>query len=179
MHVSIDARAGSCIEWLPQDTIVFDGALADLETRVELEGDARYLGWEIVCLGRTGSGERYARGECRLRMCIRRDGIPIWLERGRLKAGERVFSSAAGLDGHSVFGVLAATMNPGRELLSACRSIEARSGAAAVTALPGIFVARYLGDSSEHARMFFENVWRALRPALADRDAVTPRIWRT
>jgi urease accessory protein len=50
------------LEWLPLETIVYDGALADLSTEVRLAGDARYLGWEILCLGRTGAGERFTRG---------------------------------------------------------------------------------------------------------------------
>jgi hypothetical protein len=37
------ARGGT-LEWLPQEMILFDGARADLGTRVELEGDARFLG---------------------------------------------------------------------------------------------------------------------------------------
>src|SRR5437762_3645059 len=51
------------LEWLPRETIVFDGALAQLECEVRLGNAARYIGWEIVCLGRTGSGERFSRGK--------------------------------------------------------------------------------------------------------------------
>jgi len=48
-----------------------------------------------------------------------------------------------------------------------------------VTLLPGILLARYLGDSSEAARHYFAALWRILRPALTGRDATEPRIWRT
>src|SRR5262245_60723646 len=65
------------LEWLPQETIVFDGALAELECEVRLGSAARYLGWEIVCLGRTGSGERFSRGTLRLHNRIVRDGRPL------------------------------------------------------------------------------------------------------
>src|SRR5215472_5319950 len=41
--------AGALIEWLPQETIVFDGAIAQLDTRVALAGDAVFFGWEVVC----------------------------------------------------------------------------------------------------------------------------------
>jgi len=40
-------------------------------------------------------------------------------------------------------------------------------------------VARYLGDSSEAAKAILARVWTKLRPALAGRDAVEPRIWKT
>ena len=42
------------LEWLPQETIVFDGALADMGCEVNLDAEACYIGWEILCLGRTG-----------------------------------------------------------------------------------------------------------------------------
>jgi urease accessory protein len=180
MRVALTAKAGACVEWLPQETIVFDGALADLHTDIDLQGDARYIGWDILCLGRTGSGERYARGECRLSTRIRRDGKPLWLERGRIEAGGALLASPAGLGGRSVCGALAATIAaPARELVTACRMVAPATGEAAVTLLPGLLVARYLGDSSESARGYFEEIWGRIRPAVAQRDAVTPRIWRT
>ena len=52
----------------------------------------------------------------------------------------------------------------------------ARSG---ITAMPNIFVARYLGHSSEQAKCYFIDLWRLLRPQFTGRDAVTPRIWTT
>jgi urease accessory protein len=42
-----------------------------------------------------------------------------------------------------------------------------------------VLIARYLGASSEAARGYFAQLWRILRPALAGRDAVPPRIWQT
>ena len=48
-----------------------------------------------------------------------------------------------------------------------------------MTLLPGILLARYLGNSSEAARRYFTALWHVLRPAVAGRDAVEPRIWRT
>ena len=48
-----------------------------------------------------------------------------------------------------------------------------------LSALPGMLVARYLGDSSEAARLWFADLWAILRPACCGRPAVTPRIWNT
>ena len=39
------------LEWLPRETIVFDGALAQLETIIDIGAQASYVGWEVVCLG--------------------------------------------------------------------------------------------------------------------------------
>jgi urease accessory protein len=162
------------LEWLPRETIVFDGALAHLECEVGLQAGGRYLGWEVVCLGRTGSGERFAKGEIRIDTKIARDGKLLWRERGRLVAGGRLMTSPAGLAGQTVFGTLVATLEaPERALVSKCREV------AAVTCLPGLLIARYLGDSSEEAMGKFAMLWEVLRPAVAARAAVRPRIWST
>jgi urease accessory protein len=59
------------------------------------------------------------------------------------------------------------------------RQIQPGEGEGAVTLLPGILLARYLGDSSEAAKRYFAALWTLLRPALCGRAAVEPRIWRT
>lgn len=163
------------LEWLPRETIVFDGARAELRTRIELGAAARYIGWEVLCLGRTGSGERFGRGELRLSTDVLREGGLLWTERARIPGGGSLLRSPAGLGGHTVCGTMIATvMDPlGKEVLSMCRDV------AATTVLPGVLLARYLGDSSEEAMNAFTRLWRLLRPAVCGRDAVVPRIWST
>jgi len=166
-------EVAGALEWLPQETIVFDGARARLETEVRLHAQARYLGWEILCLGRTGSGETFGRGEIRLDTKLYRDGKLLWLERGRIEGGGALLDSPAGLQGLPVCGTLVAS---GAAFdLAACRAIEGL----AVTQLPGVLLARYLGDSSEQAKRLFAQLWRVLRPALFGREAQPPRIWST
>jgi urease accessory protein len=178
--LAFDIAKGALLEWLPQETIVFDGALARFATEVRLAADARYLGWEIACLGRTGSGERYARGACFFSTRVLREGKPLWLERGRIEGGGRLMQSPAGLARQPVFGTLAAAFDGAdRPLADACRKHNPEQGEGAVTLLPGILIARYLGGSTEAAKRYFTTLWGVLRPALAGRDASEPRIWRT
>lgn len=168
------------LEWLPQETIVYSGALARMQAEIRLSGEACYLGWEVVCLGRTGSGERYAAGESVLATRIWRDGKILWNERGFIRGGAPLLESHAGLAARSVCGtLLAAAPEVPDDLLLRCRSLIPESGDAAVTRLPGVLVARYLGDSSEAGKHYFRRLWEVLRPALIGRDAVEPRIWRT
>ncbi|MGH8764985.1 MAG: urease accessory protein UreD [Burkholderiales bacterium] len=181
-HIAFDV--GGMLEWLPQETIVFDGALAESRFEAELAPAAGLIGWEIVCLGRAGSGERFRRGSYRFSARVRRAGRPLWLERGRIDGGSALLESPAGLGGCTVYGTLFASA-PGlnQEVLNETRQAQPESGRGAVTLLPahlhGMLLARYLGDSSEAARRYFVTLWRVLRPALAGRDAIEPRIWRT
>ncbi len=169
----------ACLEWLPQETIVFNGALARLNTEVKLDADARYIGWEIFCLGR-GEGERFQRGQCHTSASISRSGKLLWLERGGIDAGGQLMRAAAGLNGQTVCGTLvAAAYNVHAIDMQACRALTARSGDTAVTRLPGVLIARYLGNSSEAAKQYFVSLWTMVRPVVAGRAAVVPRIWST
>ena len=159
---------------------MFNGALAQTSYDVNLGADAALIGWDIVCLGRTGSGERFARGNYRTSIQVRRGGKLLWLERGRVEGGGGLMDSHAGLAGEPVFGTLfASASNLNQELLNATRLVEPEEGRGAVTLLPGILLARYLGGSGEAARRYFIALWRILRPALTGREATEPRIWRT
>jgi urease accessory protein len=171
---------GAALEWLPQETIVFDGALADMTTLVGLTGAARYVGWEILCLGRTGSGERFDRGEAVATTEVSRDGRPVFVERTRIAGGGALLDSPAGLDGAPVSATFVAACDAlGASHVAACREHAPARGEGAVTRLPGVIVARYLGGSSEAARQWFTALWSVLRPAVFQRAATEPRIWRT
>ncbi len=179
-RVTIAARASSRVEWLPQETIVYDGALADIAWEARIEGDARLLAWDIYCLGRTGSGERFARGRLRLHARLWRDGRLAWMERGSIGPDSPVAAAAAGLNGCTVFGTFMASAPAIEDAwVGACRAEAPGSGEAAVTRLPGVLLARYRGDSGESARAYFVALWKRLREPVAGRAPVEPRIWRT
>lgn len=183
-RVDLTVGAGATLEWLPQETIVFDGAQARMATRVSLAADSRCIAWDILCLGRAASGERFEKGEISLFCRVDRDGRPIWLERGQVAGNDPMLTSPAGWAGHSVCGTLLCAFpelpRQAAALLDALRAIvpadAARHG---ITALPGVLIARYLGNNSEAARLWFAELWKILRPACVGRPALIPRIWNT
>ena len=173
------AEGGVC-EFLPQESIVYDGALGTLATEVELSGSAVFIGAEMICLGRTGAGERFTCGELALRTRISRDGRPLWLERGVLEGGAALLDAAVGLDGAPVSAtLLVAAPACDAGLLEAWRAIEPVAGRGAVTLLPGLLVARWLGPACEPGRTWLARLWGAARPAVAGRAMQVPRIWNT
>jgi len=181
-RLGMTVAAQGRLEWLPQETIVFDAARAAMDSRIELAADARFIGMEVLCLGRRACGEQFGRGILQLSTRVQRAGQPIWLERGRLEGGSAVLASPAGLAGFSVNGtLLAAAPDIAPALLAACRAVPALEAGAhhGLTLLPDLLVARYLGHSSEAARLWFIALWQVLRPALMGRPAQLPRIWST
>lgn len=172
--------AGAVCEWLPQESIVYDGAVGEQTLTVDLAGDACFIGSEMLCLGRTGSGERFTSGALTLNTRISRDGRPLWLEAGRIEGGGALLDSPAGLAGQPVVGtLLAASPQVSEALRDACRAIEPAAGEGGVTLLPGLLVARWLGPQAEAGQGWLRALWQVLRPALAGRAANSPRIWNT
>ncbi len=174
LHVS----PGATLEWLPQETIVFSAAQAELQTRIELHGDARLFYWDIVALGRPASGERFEQGHFQARLDIRRDGRPLWHERQRIAGGDGLLDSPIGLDGQPVFATLLVTGEIDDELLERCRAL-AHPVRGDLSQLPGLLVARCLAGETLQARAWLIALWQLLRPALLGREALAPRIWNT
>lgn len=179
-QVSIVLEAGAQLEWLPQENIIFNGAEVSLNTEASLAAEAKLATWEIVSLGRRASGEKWQQGRFRQRLTVHRQQRLIWSESAQLNAQSRVLTAKAGLKGHGVFGsfIVAAGRVPDL-ILQQCRAITAESASFGVSALPEIFVARYIGDCPQQARRYFEQLWCCLRPWYASADVVQPRIWAT
>jgi urease accessory protein len=179
-RIRLRAARGAVLEWLPQETILFDASKIELELSIELVDDARFLGWDVVCLGRTAAGERFDRGALRQRLTLTRDGIPVLVERAVLNGGAPLLTSPVGLHGNPVFGtLLAAAPAVTQAMLESCRQVSLIAGEGAVTRLPGVLIARYRGASAAAAHHYFVQLWQKLRPALALPAAVPPRIWAT
>ena len=180
--VQLDVASGAKLEWLPQESIFFKGCRAQIHHRVRLNENARYLGWDVWCMGRAASGEHFDSGELRVATEINLVDQVLWVEQACLSGGTNLLSSPAGLAGRSVCGtLLAAGAAIPPELLFACRTLMPREADAlhGITVLPHLLVARYLGHSSEAARAWFVELWRLLRPALMGHEAQPPRIWST
>ena len=176
--VTLRVAAGGTLEWLPQETIVFSEAQAELNTRIDLEGDAKLFYWDMVALGRLASGERFECGHFQSGLDIYRDGQLLWHERQRIVGGDGLLDSPIGLDGNPVFATLLVTGEISAELLEQCRSL-ANPVRGDLTQLPGLLVARCLAGEALLARAWLIELWRLLRPALLGREALAPRIWST
>ena len=180
-HIVLRAGSGASIEWLPQESIFFDQACVRLRHEVELAADASYIGCDIVCLGRSASGEIFNEGSIAQQVQIRRGGKLLWWEQGVLAAGGALMASPLGLGGHTVCATLIAVGTPvSAAVLAALREIKVPAGAAfGATQMKSLVVVRLLCGDSEAARTIMLAAWQLLRPAMLGRDAVVPRIWNT
>jgi len=174
--------ADSCLEWLPQETIIFSGAEVQLRNQFHLYDDAKLAGWDIVCLGRRASGETFDSGHCTQLIEISRNDKLLMRERMQWQGGSAMLNSPWGMGGNSVSGTLFATIETNRQQLDDWRAglqKLALAGEWGMSQKPGVFLARYLGHSAEQGRRGFEYLWGCLRPVLNGREQCRPRIWNT
>jgi len=168
------------LEWLPRENILFDGSHISMSLDIALSARSKYFGWEILSFGRRAGGESWRRGILKMRTCIRRADRMLWSEMANVDAGSGFMHSPVGLSGSTVCGtLLVAGYEVPNELLAACRRLQpARSDARiGLTRVPGVLIARYLGDSSEQVFNYFVELWKLLRPALSAKAACAPRLW--
>ena len=177
---NLTVRKGAVLEWLPQDTILFSSSHVQMNTRVELEAGARFIGWEMLCLGRPASDALYESGLCRQTFELWREGVPLLIERARFDANQPFMQQAWGMQGYTVSATLVAT-NADNEMLNAAREIELDTdeGLLSCTLMGDLLVCRLLAHQGETARLTFSKVWQKIRPRVIGLEASVPRIWNT
>ena len=180
IHQRLTVEAGGTLEWLPQDTILFGGSSAAIHTEIHLAQSARFMGWEVLSLGRPRSGDHYGTGDLRSRTRIRVDGAPRLIERQIWNARDTVLDAPWGLRGNSV--VAAFYIYPARPaLLESARGLIAAVGHddLAVTLLDDLLVMRALGNDATAMRERLAALWAPLREDTLGRPGCAPRIWAT
>lgn len=175
----VDIGAGAVCEYLPQETIVFDGGDARMETRISLAPDATYVGWDFLCLGRPAAGERFETGRLSQRIEIRRDGKPIWFERLELHGGSPLMEAAYSLAGQPTWGTMIYAGAVAEDAAEQVRAAIGDSSVFSVSQLEEVVVCRYLGPRVGDGKALFVRAWNVLRTLGQGKPANTPRIWAT
>jgi urease accessory protein len=184
--IEINIDNGACLEWLPQETIVFNGALYRQDLRVNLATGASWIGWEITRFGRSARGEKFVRGDWRSHTEVWQEGKPVWIDRQWLPGSEEVFHSPHGLAGQPIAGnlvwvgksVSAEIIEKARSLFTPNSSLLTPHSQTGVTRLENGFLCRYRGDSTTEVRNWFTAVWQLLRMSFLSRGNCIPRVWQ-
>lgn len=177
----LDVADDACLEWLPQEAIVFDGAKVRTETDIACTETSRACGWDIWMLGRSAAGEQFRVGQVHQRLRLRRANRLLWSERVRLAADDPLLRSPLGWQDANVMGSYWAVGLPNDEsLIERCREIAEPGVRLGVTRFThGLLIARALGHSAERVRAALTRIWALLRPALCGAPGNAPRIWAT
>ena len=166
---------GAKAEWLPQETILFDGAALRRDLQVRLAGTASFLGVETLVFGRAAMGERVASGSLHDAWRIWRDGRLVFAEALRLNGHlDRALVRPAAGGGLAAFALLLLAAPDAEARLPALRvALTSARGLAGASTWNGLLLARFAAADGATLR-------GDLLPALALlRDGrPAPRVWR-
>jgi len=173
VRTSLTLGDGARLDWLPQETILFDGGALSRRLEADLGEGARLLAVEAVVLGRTAMAETVRHGLLHDRWRIRREGRLVFADDLRLDdAIAEIGAAAPVLAGARAFASLLLVDDDAARFLAPLRAALGPSGGA--SALGGKLFARVVARDGFALR-------NALLPALeALRDGQPlPRVWRT
>lgn len=177
--VALQVEAQAVLEWLPQETIVFNQAQYRQDLRIELGAGAQVLLWEVTRLGRSARGESFVAGDWRSLTEVWQGGKPLWIDRQWLPGSWEIWHSSHGLAGYPVVGTLVwvgQTVHPDQlDELRQRTGLPSRQ--AGMTRLPGGLLCRYRAMSTAEVRAALTQIWQWIRTTQWGRSASVPRVW--
>jgi urease accessory protein len=174
VRTRISVGDGAMAEWLPQETILFDGSALDRSLDIELSDESSFIGVEMLVFGRAAMGERVRAGQVRDAIRVRRAGRLIWHDSVRLDGEiDALLRRPAIANGAGAVASLVHVAPDCERLVDAVRAaldgVPAESG---VSAWNGMLVARLLASGAAPLREAVIAALGALRQGRA-----LPRVW--
>ena len=163
---------GGRLDWLPQETILFDGGRIERSLAADLAERATLLAVEATIFGRTARGETVRAGLFRDRWRIRRNGTLAFADDLRFDwADAGLLDRPAVLAGGRAMATILFIGPDAEERLPTIRALVGESGG--VSAWNGKLLARIVAEGGAALR-------RVTSPALIDLlDGVAlPRLWQ-
>ena len=164
----LSVGAGGRLDWLPQETIVFEGSRTRRETEVAVAGDATLLMCDAVVLGRAAMGETVGAALLDDRRSVRVEGRLVHEE--HLALTPDALADPGALGGARAMATLLLIGPGAADALGPLRAVLPPFAAA--SAWDGRLLARFLWRDAAPLR-------RALiRAIVALRGRPVPRVWQ-
>ena len=173
VETTLTVGPGGRLDWLPQETIVFDRSALSRRLVADIDGTARLLALEVFVLGRTAMGETVRDALVADTWRIRRDGRLVFADSLRLDGDAKaVMAGPATGRGASAFATLVLVAPDAEAALEPARAILADGvGEGGASAWNGILVARLLAATGQALRADLIRLVEALR------GTAMPRVW--
>ena len=172
----IKIEDGSTLEYLPQESILFDGAKLNRAVNISLGARSCLLLSEMFVLGRWAMNEDFTRGIFLDRWSIDVAGQPIWREGLRVEGGLSSLSSSLGFANARALATIFYAGANAAEVLGLARDVIGPMGGA--TIVRGMLVVRMLGNEAGMLKQQLSEIISIIRAAALGRPAEVPRVWR-
>ena len=180
----LSVASAAWLEYLPPETILFDGARLRRHTAIALAPGAGFLGGGILVFGRRARGEAFTHGFLHEEWQVSRDGALAWGDALHLDGDiAATMADLACFDGAAACAtlILAPPLADPREFVAGARAVQRQSSSeglrAGVTAVGGLVVARWLAADGQALRRPFADLACHFRQAAMGLPARLPRLW--
>ena len=166
-------KPGARLFWLPQETLLFDGARLERRLEVEASGVAEFLIAETLVFGRLAMGETRIDASVRDLWRVRRDGQLVFADETRIDhAGATLDRKAVGAGARALSTIVASAPNIEARLpdLRAALDVESAGVESGASAFDGLIVVRLLAASFDQLRM-------SLVASIIALGGRKPRLW--
>jgi urease accessory protein len=175
----LKARESARLAWLPQETIVFNGARIHRTTEIELFSGAELLALEWLVLGRAAHGEIVVGGSVLETWRAKKDGRLIWADSFRISDGIFLHLYRKAL--LSNFNSIATLVYFGRDLdrrLEFLREIiSSLECDCAATLVGGLIVARFAAKQSSDLKLALRSFLQQFEQELSSGPFRVPKMW--
>lgn len=172
--VQMQVAPGAHLDWLPQETLLYEGSALARDTRIDLAGPASTLLCEMIVLGRHAMGEFPAQLRLRDRRRVFRDGRIVWADSLMVDAGALARQGSAAILGNTRCHAVIALVDQGAEdATGALRPLLAADGVeGALSAWNGRLILRMTARDSWPMKVQLARILSQLR------GRPVPRAWQ-
>ncbi len=179
-EIRLMVESGGCMEWLPHETIAYEGARLSSRLDVQLASSARFFGWEVLCLGRPVSGDHFSSGHLDLRQSIALDGRLLLSERVLWDEQSLPWRHSPAIQRGCSHSAIVMAWPGSVAMRERAHALAVSSGLAAGGGLvEGLFIHRVLAQGMPALRAHLLALWAELRPHVIGAAPCAPRIWAT
>lgn len=180
-RVTVDIGVGEngWLEWLPQETIIFEGARIRRRTTLNVASSARVLAGEVLVFGRSARGEKLTRGLIHDEWLVCVDGRLVWADSLHL-AGDLAakLASPAGFRDSKAAATFIYVAQDARHWLQPARELIDGGGLlTGVSCIGSLLIARWLGGDAAAVRRCYGIFWRSFRGMVGHLPPRLPTIW--
>jgi urease accessory protein len=181
LEVRLRAGRDAWLEWLPQETILFDRCRIGRQLVLDLAPGARALAGEVVVFGRAAHGEALSSGAFSDRWWLCRGGRLLWADALRLDGAlAPCLAAPFGFAGARAMATLVLAAEDAAAWLEPARALggagEVTSG---LTCLPGVLIGRWLGVDAQAVRAAYGAFVARLRALVAGLPPRLPAMWQS